>query len=105
LPVFIAFLGFVLATAFWPSHKNLAHLIALSAAILIGIQFWFADQGGVYVLGYLPLLLLMVFRPNCSDKLAPPSTSHSGWLGRGLRYLGGFFHRFGRSPEPTAQMH
>jgi hypothetical protein len=105
LPVFIAFLGFVLATAFWPSPKNLAHLIALSAAILIGIQFWFADQGGVYVLGYLPLLLLMVFRPNCSDKLAPPSTSRSGWLGRGLRYLGGFFHRFGRSPEPTAQMH
>ena len=71
LPVFVAFVAFVLATTFWPSPKNLAHLIALSCAILIGIQFWFADQGGVYVLWYLPLLLLMVFRPNCSDRTAP----------------------------------
>ena len=55
-------------TAFWPSPKNLAHLLALSAAVLIGIQFWYADQGGVYVLWYLPLLLLLVFRPNLADR-------------------------------------
>ena len=105
LPVFISFVGFVLATTFWPSPKNLAHLVALSAAILIGIQFWFADQGGVYVLWYLPLLLLMVFRPNCTDRLAPMPTIHSDWLRRWLRFLGGSALRLLRSPEPTAQVH
>ena len=97
LPVFIAFVAFVLATTFWPHPKNLDHLIALSAAILIGIQFWFADQGGVYVLWYLPLVLLMVFRPNCSDRLATP-TVHSGWVAAGA--LGGT-KRLVRA-EPTA---
>ena len=40
-------------TAFWPSPKNLAHVLALSAAALVGVQFWYADQGGVYVLSSL----------------------------------------------------
>jgi hypothetical protein len=104
LPVFVAFLGFVLATTFWPAPKNLAHLIALSAAILIGIQFWFADQGGVYVLGYLPLLLLMVFRPNCSDKMAPPSQISSDRTRRWLRAMGGWMQRLVRPPAPTANL-
>src|SRR5205807_10190233 len=64
LPVFIAYLAFVATTLFWPRPKNLAHLITLCAAVVLGIQFWYADQGGVYVLWYLPLLLLLVFRPN-----------------------------------------
>src|SRR5262249_16663969 len=71
MPVFIACLGFVGTTAFWPTPKNLAHVLALSAAILISIQFWYADHGGVYVLWYLPLVLLLVFRPNLSDRQPP----------------------------------
>ncbi|HJT76450.1 MAG TPA: hypothetical protein VJ739_04540, partial [Gemmataceae bacterium] len=61
LPVIIAYAAFVVATAFWPHPKNLAHLLALTAAVFLGIQFWYPDQGGVYVLWYLPLLLLLVF--------------------------------------------
>ena len=45
IPVFIVYLSFLAATAFWPSPKNLAHLLALLAAVLLGIQFWYADQG------------------------------------------------------------
>ena len=45
--------AFLAAVAVWPSPKNLSHLIALSAAVLIGVQFWHADRGGVYVLWYL----------------------------------------------------
>ncbi len=105
LPVFVAFVGFVLTTTFWPSPKNLGHLIALSAAILIGIQFWFADQGGVYVLWYLPLLLLMVFRPNCTDRRAPLPKAGSGRLHRSLRHWGRAAFRRLRTPEPTAQLH
>ena len=58
LPIFVLFVAFLAGVAVWPSPKNLSHLIALSAAVLIGVQFWHADQGGLYVLWYLPLILL-----------------------------------------------
>ncbi len=80
LPIFLAYVVLVGATAFWPSPKNLAHMLALSAALLLGIQFWYADQGGVYVLWYLPLLLLLVFRPNLSA--CQPQPPGEDWLGR-----------------------
>src|SRR5262249_33745098 len=57
IPVFIAYLAFLAMSTFWPARKNLAQLLALSAALLIGIQFWFADHGGMYVFWYLPLFL------------------------------------------------
>jgi hypothetical protein len=81
IPVFIVYLAFVFATLFWPAPKNLAHVLALSAAHLIGIQFWYPDQGGVYVLWYLPYLLLLVFRPNLSA-CRPPLVSSDDWLSR-----------------------
>jgi hypothetical protein len=82
LPVFIAYCAFVIATAFWPAPKNLAHLLALSTVVLVGIQFWYANQGGVYVLWYLPLLLLVLFRPNLADREALPIRPDADWLGR-----------------------
>ena len=57
---------------YWPSPKNLAHVIALCAAVFISLQWWFADQGGVYTFWYVPLMLLMVFRPNLQDRVAVP---------------------------------
>jgi hypothetical protein len=82
LPVFVAFVGFVATVTVWPSPKNLSHLIALSAAILMGVQFWHADRGGVYVLWYLPLVLLMVFRPNLSRHEPPVPAPGSGFVVR-----------------------
>ena len=55
--------------------------------MVIGVQFWYADQGGVYVLWYLPLLLLMVFRPNLSDRRPPLINPETDWLRRGLRSI------------------
>jgi hypothetical protein len=92
MPVFIAYLTFVVATAFWPTPKNLGHVLALSAAALIGMQFWYADRGGMYVLWYLPLLLLLVFRPNLSDRLPPAVQPETDWL-----------HRLGRALARLAQ--
>jgi hypothetical protein len=63
LPIFVAFSALVMLAAFWPAEKNLGDLIALSAAIILGVQFWYPDRGGTYVLWYLPLLLLVFFRP------------------------------------------
>ena len=87
LPVFVLFAGFTLFIAFWPSPKNLAHLIALSAAVLIGVQFWYADRGGVYVLWYLPLVLMVAFRPNLSGHEPPVLQARRSYLLRLLRYL------------------
>ncbi|MBY0527119.1 MAG: hypothetical protein K2R98_27235 [Gemmataceae bacterium] len=102
IPIFIGYVAFVLTTAFWPRPKNLAHLIALSAAVLIGIQFWFADKGGLYVLWYLPLLLLLVFRPNLADRQPLPIQPETDWLHRlGRRAVRGV-KRALRVPEPLA---
>ena len=105
IPVFIAYLAFVLTTMFWPMPKNLAHVLALSAAVLIGLQFWYADQGGVYVLWYLPLLLLLVFRPNLADRRPAPIPAETDWLRRLGRVLKRGLARLWRSPQPLARVH
>ncbi len=105
IPVFIAYLAFVVTTLFWPSPKNLAHLLALSGAVLIGIQFWYADQGGVYVLWYLPILMLLVFRPNLADRQPPAIQSETDWLFRLGRKAKSWTARFLNRPQPMARVH
>jgi hypothetical protein len=105
LPVFIAYAVFVIGTLVWPWPKNLAHLIALSAAVVLGIQFWFADQGGVYVLWYLPLLILLVFRPNLTERTPPLIAAETDWLTRWRHRVCRFAARFWRLlPEPVARI-
>jgi hypothetical protein len=101
LPVCILHLALVILTGFWPSPKNLGHVIALSAAVLIGIQFWYADQGGVYVLWYLPLLVLMIFRPNLADRFAPPQPTTPSWPARVLARCLNWVVRRIQPPEPA----
>jgi hypothetical protein len=104
LPVVIAYVAFVVMTSLWPSPKNLAHVVSLSAAVLIGIQFWYADQGGVYVLWYLPLLVLMVFRPNLADRMAPPAPVAPMWPVRLIRRVRPRLAHFVRPPEALAKV-
>lgn len=105
LPIFLAYVAFVGTTAFWPSPKNLAHVLALTAAVLIGIQFWYADQGGVYVLWYLPLLLLLVFRPNLSTcQPQPPGSDWLARLGRRLALFGRRSLRLVRPRRPLSRL-
>jgi hypothetical protein len=82
LPIFILFVAFLSGITIWPRPKNLSHLIALSAGVLIGIQFWYGDRGGVYVLWYMPLLILMVFRPNLAAAEPPVIVPGGGLMGR-----------------------
>ncbi|MDR3633459.1 MAG: hypothetical protein P4L84_06445 [Isosphaeraceae bacterium] len=72
IPVLILYLAFVTIVTFWPAQKNLGELIALSAALLVGSQFWFLAEGGTMIVLYLPLTILMMFRPNLSGKRALP---------------------------------
>jgi hypothetical protein len=99
LPIFVVFVAFLAGIAVWPTPKNLSHLIALSAAVLIGVQFWHADRGGVYVLWYLPLLLLMVFRPNLST--AEPPEPGTGLM---ARWAGAAWRRVRPGPPPPKEL-
>jgi hypothetical protein len=72
--VFVAFCAGTIVISVWPRHKTLEHLIANSAAIIIGTQFWYPQQGGVYSLWYVPLLLVVIFRPTLAQ-LTPPDFS------------------------------
>jgi hypothetical protein len=74
IPVFVAFCAGIVVISVWPRQKTLEHLIANSAAIIIGTQFWYPQQGGVYSLWYVPLLLVVIFRPTVSHLLPPEFT-------------------------------
>ena len=104
LPVFIAYIAFVATTLLWPSPKTLAHVIALSTAVLVCIQFWYADRGGAYVLWYLPLLILMVFRPNLADRRPMLIDPETDWLTRLGRWIGRGVIRLLRPMPHVAQM-
>ncbi|MBD3674843.1 MAG: hypothetical protein HUJ26_15105 [Planctomycetaceae bacterium] len=73
IPVFVGFL-IMLVIMCLRSRHTLETLVADSAAIVVGTQFWYTARGGVYVLWYLPLLLLVVFRPRLTH-LVPPDSS------------------------------
>jgi hypothetical protein len=66
LPVLIAYLALVILFSVWPSEKNLAELISLSALLLVASQFWYLEKGGTLVMLYLPLAIAMMFRPTLS---------------------------------------
>jgi hypothetical protein len=68
LPVLVVYTAVALVCAYWPAGKDLAHMIALSAVLLVGSQFWYLDEGGTHVVLYLPLIILIVFRPNLQMK-------------------------------------
>ncbi len=71
LPVIVGYFVLITVLTIWPRKKNLEHLIAASTAIIVGTQFWYPQQGGVYLLWYLPLLIMVVFRPRL-EHLSPP---------------------------------
>ncbi len=69
-PIIAANVGLSLSMALWPAQKNLGTLISLTAAIMLGTQFWHAHSGGLALAWYLPLLLLTIFRPNLEDRVS-----------------------------------
>ena len=64
----IAYLALVIVTVFVPARKDLSELIALSAALLVASQFWYLDKGGTLVLLYLPLAIVIMFRPTMNAR-------------------------------------
>ncbi len=75
IPVIVGYFLMLAALTFWPRTKKVEHLIAHSAALIVGTQFWYPQQGGVYLLWYLPLLLMVVFRPRLTRLERPETTT------------------------------
>jgi len=71
LPVIALYCIQLIVLTWFPRQKNVEHLLAHSAAIIISTQFWYTQQGGVYVLWYLPMFLMVVFRPRLLHLLPP----------------------------------
>jgi hypothetical protein len=102
IPVFVLYLALLIASIFWPAQKDLAHVIALCAALLIGTELWYADRGGAHVLWYLPLLLLLAFRPNLSLSQPLPIVAETDWLTHLRRWLVQLVQRLlGKSQAPV----
>lgn len=70
LPILVAFVALCFSFIGWPTEKNLGTLISYTAAIMVAVQFWHALDGGLHMAWYLPLLLLVIFRPNMSGRVA-----------------------------------
>ena len=84
-PVLIAYLILVIGASVWVAYKNVAELIALSAAITVASQFWYLDKGGALVMLYLPLAIMMMFRPTLSSR-RPPAPSRRRLADRSSLY-------------------
>ncbi len=76
VPVMVTYAVMLTCLTIWPRRKNVEHLITSSAAAIVGTQFWYPLEGGIYVLWYLPLLLMVVFRPRLFH-LTPPGQLES----------------------------
>lgn len=70
LPILVSFVALCFSFIGWPSEKNLGTLISYTAAIMVAVQFWHALDGGLHMAWYLPFLLLTIFRPNMSGRVA-----------------------------------
>ncbi|MHC4875845.1 MAG: hypothetical protein ACYTGL_05055 [Planctomycetota bacterium] len=74
IPMMAVFLVMVILLTIFPRKKNIEHLLAHSAAIVVATQLWYPLNGSVYVLWYLPLMLTVVFRPRLTH-LVPPEAA------------------------------
>ena len=70
LPLLIGFVALSVSFAFWPTEKNIGTLVAYSAVLMAAVQYWHGFGGGLYVAWYLPLALMVIFRPNVVGRVA-----------------------------------
>ncbi len=63
ITVIAAYVVMVIGLTIWPRPKTLENLLAQTAAIVVGTQLWYTQEGGVYLLWHLPLMLMVIFRP------------------------------------------
>jgi hypothetical protein len=80
IPVLVACIALCFSFVLWPARKNLGTLLSCSGAVMLTSQFWIGWSGGLYIAWYLPLVLLVIFRPNLEDRVAQ-TVLIDGWFG------------------------
>jgi hypothetical protein len=73
IPMAAIFFVMLTAMTVLPRPRNLENLLANSTCLVVAAQLWYPDDIGAYVLWYLPLFLLVIFRPRL-DRFTPPET-------------------------------
>lgn len=71
IPMAAAFFVMLTAMTVLPRPRNLENLLANSTCLVVAAQMWYPDDIGTYVLWYLPLFLIVIFRPRL-DRFTPP---------------------------------
>ncbi len=71
IPMAAVFFVMLTAMTVLPRPRNLENLLANSTSLIVAAQMWYPDDIGTYVLWYLPLFLLVIFRPRL-DRFTPP---------------------------------
>ncbi len=71
IPMAAIFFVMLTAMTVLPRPRNLENLLANSTCLVVAAQLWYPDDIGSYVLWYLPLFLLVIFRPRL-DRFTPP---------------------------------
>ncbi len=71
IPMAAIFFVMLTAMTVLPRPRNLENLLANSTSLVVAAQMWYPDDIGTYVLWYLPLFLIVIFRPRL-DRFTPP---------------------------------
>ena len=70
LPLLVTFILLCISFVAWPIQKDIGTLMAYTAAVMAAVQFWHGFGGGLFVAWYLPIALLVFFRPNLTGRVA-----------------------------------
>lgn len=71
IPMAAVFFVMLTAMTVLPRPRNLENLLANSTCLVVAAQMWYPHDIGTYVLWYLPLFLIVIFRPRL-DRFTPP---------------------------------
>ena len=69
IPLITAFIMMSITFTIWPAQKNLGSLTSCTAALLLATRFWNGEGGGLFLGWSLPLIVLVMFRPNLEDRV------------------------------------
>ena len=69
IPLITAFIMMSITFSMWPAQKNLGSLTSCTAALLLATRFWNGEGGGLFLGWSLPLIVLVMFRPNLEDRV------------------------------------
>lgn len=70
IPLLVGFVAMCITFAAWPAQKTVSSLLCCSCAAMVAVQFWHGFGGGLYMAWYLPIALLVFFRPNLDETTA-----------------------------------